>query len=58
MFVIKIDSPIGAITSIESVKDRAFTEEESAQNHCQIGNVDLTLGTMIEWIEENKYFDY
>ena len=46
---------VAALTHAKSVTARVFTEEESAQNHCQIGNVGLALGTMLEWIEENHY---
>ena len=42
---------VAALTHAKSVTARVFTEEESAQNHCQIGNVGLALGTMLEWIE-------
>ena len=44
---------VAALTHAKSVTARVFTEEESAQNHCQIGNVGLALGAMLEWIEEN-----
>jgi hypothetical protein len=46
---------VAALTHAKSVTARVFTEEESAQNHCQIGNVGLALGTMLEWIEEDQY---
>ena len=45
---------VAALTHAKSVTARVFTEEESAQNHCQIGNVGLALGTMLEWIESFK----
>ena len=44
---------VKALTNAKSVTARVFTKEESAQNHCQIGNMGLALGTMLGWIEEN-----
>jgi len=41
-----------ALTNAKSVTDRIFTEEEHAQNHCQIGNIELGLITMIDWINK------
>ncbi len=40
------------LTNAKSITDRIFTEEEHAQNHCQIGNIELSLVTMIDWINE------
>jgi hypothetical protein len=36
----------------KSVRDKIFTKDDHAQNHCQVGNIGLLLDTMIEWIEE------
>jgi len=44
---------VKALTNAKSVTARVFTKEESAQNHCQIGNVGMALNTMIEWIEKD-----
>ena len=46
---------VKALTNAKSVTARVFTKEESAQNHCQIGNVGMALNTMIEWIEKDFY---
>jgi len=43
---------VEALTNARSVTARVFTEEEHAQNHCQIGNIGLALDTMIEWMKE------
>ena len=40
------------LTSARSVTDRVFTEEDHAHNHCQIGNIGLTLKVMREWLDE------
>ena len=45
------DMQLKALINAKSVSDRVFTEEEQAQNHCQIGNIELSLVTMIDWIE-------
>jgi len=44
---------VNALTNAKSVTEKVFTEEENAQNHCQIGNVGLALRTMLEWIEDH-----
>lgn len=41
-----------SLTSARSLTARLFTSAESAQNHCQIGNVGLALETMLAWIAE------
>lgn len=48
---------IQALTNAKSITARVFTEDECAENHCQIGNIGLALGTMLEWIEEKRYID-
>jgi pimeloyl-ACP methyl ester carboxylesterase len=45
---------VEALTSVRSLTARLFTEAESAQNHCQIGNVRLALDTMLAWVEERS----
>jgi hypothetical protein len=42
-----------------SLTTRLFTEADSAEDHCQFGNVKLTLDTMIDWIEQmdNRRYD-
>jgi len=41
---------IKALINARSVEGRIFTKRENAENHCQIGNFELALKTMIEWI--------
>ncbi len=43
---------VKALTNAKSVTEKVFTEETSAHNHCQVGNIGLALNTMIKWIEE------
>jgi pimeloyl-ACP methyl ester carboxylesterase len=40
-----------ALTAARSVATRLFTEEEQAQNHCQVGNVGASMRTILSWIE-------
>jgi esterase/lipase len=40
-----------ALINAKSVTSRLFTKEDSAENHCQIGNIGLSLDVMIKWIE-------
>lgn len=42
-----------ALTAAHSVTARVFTEAESAQNHCQIGNMGLALKVILGWLDEN-----
>lgn len=46
------DRQVGLLAGAHSLTDRVFAESESAQNHCQIGNVGLALRTMDRWIQE------
>ncbi len=41
-----------ALTNVRSFTGRIFTAEESAQTHCQVGNVGLALGVILSWIDE------
>jgi pimeloyl-ACP methyl ester carboxylesterase len=40
-----------ALVNARSVTERIFTGTENAQNHCQVGNIQLALDTIINWIE-------
>ncbi len=40
------------LTNAHSVTSRVFTEAESAQNHCQIGNMGLALKVILSWLDE------
>jgi hypothetical protein len=43
-----------ALVNAKSVTGRIFTKEEHAENHCQTGNIGLSLDVMIKWIEEKS----
>jgi hypothetical protein len=40
------------LTAARSVTARVFTTAESAQNHCQIGNMGLALKVILGWLDE------
>jgi hypothetical protein len=40
------------LTQAHSITTRVFTEAESAQNHCQIGNQGLALKVILGWLDE------
>lgn len=41
---------VDALINAKSVTDRVFTKEDQAQNHCQVGNTELALETMLKWM--------
>jgi pimeloyl-ACP methyl ester carboxylesterase len=45
---------VRALNNAGSVTARVFTEEEHAQNHCQIGNMGLALDVMSKWIADKS----
>jgi hypothetical protein len=40
------------LTAARSVASRVFTRLENAGNHCQVGNIGLSLRVMRSWLEE------
>lgn len=40
---------------------RVFTRDEQAQNHCQVGNIGLSVRVMFDWIDglpaRNRHLD-
>ena len=54
LYTIYYDEQIKALTNARSVTGRLFTEEESADHHCQIGNIPLLLTTITDWIAEKE----
>jgi alpha-beta hydrolase superfamily lysophospholipase len=40
------------LTAAHSISARVFTEAESGQNHCQIGNMGLALKVILDWLDE------
>jgi pimeloyl-ACP methyl ester carboxylesterase len=43
---------LATLTAARSVTARVFTAEESAQNHCQVGNYGLAIATITGWLDE------
>ena len=41
-----------SLTAARTVSARVFTEAESAQNHCQIGNMGVALRVILGWLDE------
>jgi pimeloyl-ACP methyl ester carboxylesterase len=41
-----------ALTNVRSLTSRLFTRKESAQNHCQLGNVGLSIEVIVNWVEQ------
>ncbi len=52
LYTIYYEDQLKALTNARSVTGRLFTEEECADHHCQIGNLQLALRTVTDWIEE------
>jgi hypothetical protein len=42
---------IQTLKNVRSLSARLFTEKEQAQNHCQVGNAELSLQTIVRWIK-------
>ena len=42
------------LINASSVSGRIFTSDDQAQNHCQIGNIQLALDHILEWIESKS----
>jgi alpha-beta hydrolase superfamily lysophospholipase len=42
---------IAALQNTRSKTTRLFTQQEQAQNHCQVGNLELAVKTITDWIE-------
>lgn len=45
---------IRTLTNVRSLTARLFTKAENAQNHCQIGNIGLSLDVIINWLEQTS----
>lgn len=52
LYTVFYDDQLAALTNAHSVTGRLFTKDESADQHCQIGNMWLLLETISAWIEE------
>lgn len=57
IYTIYYQQQINALTNARSVTGRIFTKEESADHHCQIGNLGLVLGIMEEWIQNKSVLE-
>ena len=49
-----LSQQLDALTNARSVTARVFTRAESAQNHCQVGNLGLALDVITNWIERTR----
>ena len=45
---------VRALKNARSITEHILTRKEQGQNHCQIGNIGLSLKTMSEWIKEKS----
>ena len=45
---------IDVLKNVSSLTFRIFTEHEHAENHCNVGNAQLVLDTIISWIRTLK----
>ncbi|NLU27901.1 MAG: hypothetical protein GXX00_12390 [Hungateiclostridium thermocellum] len=52
IYTIYYQDQLNALKNAKSVTGRLFTKEESADHHCQVGNLGLALNTIYDWIEE------
>jgi len=43
---------IKMLRNARSITARLFTKNESAENHCQVGNYGLALSTIVNWLDE------
>jgi hypothetical protein len=42
------------LKNARSMTGRVFAKEEHAQNHCQIGNIELVLDVILTWIDKKQ----
>jgi len=42
---------VKALKNAASVTPMVFTSDVHGENHCQIGNLGLALGVVVEWLE-------
>ena len=52
LYTIYYEDQLKALKNARSATGRLFTEEESAGHHCQIGNIQLVLDVIVNWIKE------
>jgi hypothetical protein len=51
IYTVYFEKQIKALTNAKSVKGRIFMKEENASHHCQVGNVQLAMDYILEWID-------
>ncbi len=44
-----------ALTNARSLKSRIFTAREGADQHCQMGNIDLAWEEIVDWLENHNH---
>ena len=49
----QLGAQIQTLTNARSVTARVFTRAESAQNHCQMGNLGLSLRVILGWLDDH-----
>ena len=47
-----VDKQKRALIHARTIRERIFLKSESADQHCQIGNVSLALQTMLDWLDK------
>ena len=52
LYTIYYEDQLKALTNARSVSGHLFTAAENADHHCQIGNLQLALEVITDWIEE------
>jgi pimeloyl-ACP methyl ester carboxylesterase len=49
----QLGAQIQTLTNARSVTARLFTRTENAQNHCQMGNLGLSLRVILSWLDQH-----
>ena len=49
-----LEKQMKILSNAKSVTGRIFTKEEQAEQHCQVGNMQLALDVMISWIKKKS----
>lgn len=47
----QLTDQVRTLTNARSVTARVFTRDEQAQNHCQVGNIGLSVQVMLDWMQ-------
>ena len=50
----QLGAQLQTLTNARSVTARLFTRAEDAQNHCQIGNLGLSLRVILGWLDDHS----